>query len=62
MDYKSGEVYLNSRQREMLSSAILCIVNRLSKMKAECADLGVGNDFYWQIENYLALLKTISEE
>lgn len=62
MDYKGGEIYLDGHKREMIATAILSHIKRMSEVKAECDETGLGNDIFWTIQNYQALLKTIAEE
>lgn len=63
MDYKTGEIFLCSHDREMLAQAILTQISRISAVKSECANLGLdGYDFDWTISNYRAILKHLQEE
>lgn len=63
MDYKSGEIYLGGRERELISDAILTQIGRISAAKNECSELGLsGYDFDWTIGNYKAILKRLGEE
>ena len=63
MDYKSGEIYLDGRKRELIANSILATINRLSYMSAELESLGLGTrGLYWDIENYRAILKELGEE
>jgi hypothetical protein len=63
MDYKSGEIYLGGRERELLSDAIITQIGRISAVKAECSELGLsGYDFDWTISNYRAILMRLGEE
>lgn len=59
-DYKSGEIYLDSRKREMIANAILTQINGIAEVQKRCADLGVSaGNLNWDIQNYQAILKML---
>ena len=63
MDYKDGEVYLSSRNKEMIANAILNQIWSIASVRDMCGDLGLnGYDFDFQISNYQALLNKLAEE
>ena len=62
MEYKSGDVFLDGRKREMIANSILGTIERLSKIRNELNSLGVSNQIDWELSNYQAILKTLSEE
>lgn len=58
-DYKSGEIYLDGRKREMIATAILTQIKYIADIKAKCDEIGLCNDFGWTIQNYQAILKEL---
>lgn len=62
MDYKSGEIYLDSRKRELIANAICTQIRQISKVRTECADLGISaGNLDWDIQNYQAILKNLGD-
>lgn len=63
MDYKSGEVYLGSHDRELVANALVAHIRHIASLRDQCAEAGItGYDFNWLIQDYQAVLKHIGEE
>lgn len=63
MDYKSGEIYLDGRKRELIANSICATIARLAGIRAELEELGCGSrGLDWDIQNYQAILKDLGEE
>jgi len=63
MDYPSGDTYLSSHDRELIATALVAHIKHIASLRDQCVEAGLdGYDFNWQIQNYQAVLKSISEE
>lgn len=63
MDYKSGEIYLDGRKKELIANSICATISRISAVRAELESLGLGTrGLDWDIQNYQAILKELGEE
>lgn len=63
MDYKSGDIYLSSHDRNLVANALLAHIKHIASLRDQCVEAGLsGYDFNWQIQNYQAILNRIGEE
>lgn len=62
MDYKSGDIYLSSHDRDLVANALLAHIKHIASLRDQCIEAGLsGYDFNWQIQNYQAILDRIVE-
>lgn len=63
MDYKSGDIYLSSHDRDLVANALVAHIKHIASLRDQCIEAGLsGYDFNWQIQNYQAILKHLQEE
>lgn len=63
MDYKSGDIYLSSHDRDLVANALLAHIKHIASLRDQCIEAGLsGYDFNWQIQNYQAILNRIGEQ
>ena len=63
MDYKSGDIYLSSHDRDLVANALLAHIKHIASLRDQCIEAGLsGYDFDWQIQNYQAILNRIGEQ
>lgn len=59
-DYKSGEIYLSSHDRDLVANALVAHIKHIASLRDQCIEAGLsGYDFNWQIQNYQAILKEL---
>ena len=63
MDYKSGDIYLSSHDRELVANALVAQIKHIASLRDQCIEAGLsGYGFNWQIQNYEAILKRLGDE